>query len=245
MKKLILAASICAMAPMASADTLLGIYAGAGQWQSDYSGDIGEGGNNVTLDELGFTDSDNNFFYVALEHPVPLLPNARIQHMDLSSQQSGTISRDFTLDGETFTASEQVDSDLDLTHTDFVLYYEFLDNWVTLDLGLNVRKFDGYVTAESENRSQSVTIDEAIPMLYGKVQFDLPLTGWAVGVEGSGISYDDNTLTDLSAKVSYMFESVVDLGLELGYRQMNLELNEDVTADVELKGPYAAVVFHF
>lgn len=245
MKKLILAASICSLAPFASADTLLGIYAGAGQWQSDYSGDIGEGGDSVALEELGFSDSDNNFFYVALEHPVPLLPNARIQYMDLSSQQSAVISRNFTLDGETFAASEQVASDLDLTHTDFVLYYEFLDNWVSLDLGMNVRKFDGHVSAESENRSQTVTIDDTIPMLYGKIQFDLPLTGWAVGVEGSGISYDDNTLTDLSAKVSYMFESVVDLGVEVGYRQMNFELNDDVTADIELKGPYAAAVFHF
>lgn len=249
MKKVLLASGLIVAAPFASAD-VLGVYAGAGQWQSDYSGQLGDADNDIDVNELGLRESDNNYVYVAFEHPVPLIPNGRIQYTDLSSQQSARIERNFTLDGETFYAGEDVESDVDLTHIDYTLYYELLDNWVSLDLGLTLRQFDGYVYAEGSANGlfseQNVTLDETLPMVYGKAQFDLPLTGFSVGVQGNVINYDDDSLSDLSANIRYNFvESVLDLGIELGYRQMNLEINEDVTADVELKGPYAAVNVHF
>src|SRR5690606_32171473 len=106
-------------------------------------------------------------------------------------------------------------------------------------------KFDGHVAANSIIADEYVELDQAIPMFYAKAQFDLPLTGFAAGLEGNIISYDGNNLTDYSAKIHYMFDSALDLGLEVGYRSMSLEVDEDVDADIELKGPYAAVVFHF
>lgn len=243
MKKLTLATTLALLSPLAAADTILGVYAGAGQWQAEYSGDAGD--PNIDVGSLGLEESDNNFFYIALEHPVPLIPNIKVQKIDISSQQTSIINRTFTLDDTTFTAGTNVASDFDLSHIDLTLYYEILDNWVNLDLGINVRKFDGYVTAESVFANESVKLDEAIPMVYVKAQFDLPLTGFSAGLEGNIISYDDNRLTDYSARVHYMFDSVMDLGLEVGYRQMSLKIDEDVTADVQLKGPYAAVIFHF
>jgi outer membrane protein len=247
MKKVMLASGLMLAAPLASAD-FLGVYAGAGQWQSDYSGVIGDANNDIDVNELGLNESDNNFFYVAFEHPIPLLPNVRLQHTDLSSSQSATIGDTFTLDGETFTPGE-VATDVDLTHIDGTLYYELLDNWVSFDLGLTIRKFDGYVQAESETvgNSQNVVLDEAIPMVYGKARFDLPLTGLSVGGQANVINYDDNSLSDMSVNVAYDFidSMALDLGIEVGYRQMNLEINEDVTADVELSGPYASLNLHF
>lgn len=243
MKKLTLAAALALVSPIAAADTILGVYAGAGQWQADYSGNAGD--PSINIKTLGLNESDNNFYYIALEHPAPIIPNIKLQKVDISSQQTATIDQTFTIDGTTFTAGTEVESDFDLSHIDMVLYYEILDNWLNLDLGLNVRKFDGYVTAENEFESESVDLDETIPMLYAKAQFNLPFSGFSAGVEGSGISYDGNRLTDYTARVHYMFDSVLDLGVEVGYRTMSLKIDEDVTADVELKGPYAAVLFHF
>lgn len=247
MKKLTLAATLALLSPFAAADTILGVYAGAGQWQGEYSGNAGD--PSIDVKTLGMDEEDNNYFYIALEHPVPIIPNIKLQKMDISSQQTAIINQSFTIDGTTFVAGAEVASDFDLSHTDIVLYYELLDNWVNLDLGLNIRKFDGYVTAEGnfggDITRESVDLDEAIPMIYAKAQFDLPLTGFSVGLEGNAISYDGNRLTDYSAKVQYMFDSVLDLGLEIGYREMSLDIDEDVTADVQLKGPYAALLFHF
>lgn len=243
MKKLTLATTLALLSPLAAADTILGVYAGAGQWQGEYSGNAGD--PSIDVKSLGMDEEDNNYYYIALEHPVPIIPNIKLQKMDITSEQTAIIDQSFVIDGTPFVAGTEVASDFDLSHMDIVLYYELLDNWVNLDVGLNIRKFDGHVTAVSEFTSESVDLDEAIPMIYAKAQFDLPLTGFSVGLEGNAINYEDNRLTDYSAKLQYMFDSALDIGLEVGYREMSLEVDEDVTADIQLKGPYAALLFHF
>ena len=249
MKKLLSATCLAALAPLAQADTILGIYAGIGLWQADYGGDTGV--ESVDLDELGLDDENNNFFYVALEHPIPLLPNIRLQRTAIDSRESATLTRNFTLDDVTFSATDTVVTDLDLSHTDAVLYYEVLDNWVSLDLGLTLRAFDGEATVQSQTTTalrETVDLDAVLPMLYARAQFDLPFTGFSVGADANLITYDGHTLSDASAKIAYAFDAtVIDLGVELGYRRMALELDDldDLNADLTLDGPYAAVTLHF
>jgi outer membrane protein len=245
MKKLTIAATLALISPFAAADTIFGIYAGAGQWQADYSGNAGD--PSIDVEALGLKDSDNNYYYLALEHPVPLIPNIKLQKVDISSSQTAVINQTFDIDGTTFVIGSEVISDFDLSHVDATLYYELLDNWVNLDVGLTIRKFDGYVTANTADGqvSESVDLDEAIPMLYAKAQFDLPFTGFSAGLEGNAVNYSGNSLTDYSAKIHYMFDSALDIGIEAGYRQMSLDIDEDVTADITLEGPYVALLFHF
>lgn len=248
MKKLLSTACLAALAPLSQADTLLGIYAGAGIWNADYSGDAGV--DSIDINDLGLDDESNNFYYVALEHPVPLLPNIKLQHTEIDSTETGVISETFKLDDVTFTASEQVVTDVDLSHTDAVLYYEILDNWVSLDAGLTLRSFNGDLSVASTNTpalAESVELDAVIPLIYVKAQFDLPLSGFSIGADANIVAYSGNTLSDASARIAYEFESIVDLGLELGYRHMALEVDDidDLEADLTIDGPYAAVTLHF
>src|SRR5688572_28004942 len=92
---------VLTLAPAALADTVFGIYAGGGQWRADYKGDVGNPA--IELKELGLNDSDNNFYFVALEHGVPIIPNIRLQRTNISSYQTAAISQTFTLDEVTFT----------------------------------------------------------------------------------------------------------------------------------------------
>jgi outer membrane protein len=247
LQKLSLIASLAALpAAVAQADTIFGVYAGVGSWQSDYSGKAGN--PSVTLKELGIDKSSNTFFYLAIEHPVPLIPNLRVSVVDIASTQTATVTKSFTIDGTNFNVNEKVNSEFDLSHTDATLYYEILDNWVNLDIGITVRKFAGFVEASTQNQAKSVNvdIDQALPLLYIKGQFDLPFSGLSAGVEGNYISYQDSKLTDFSAKVSYLFDSAFDVGVEVGYRAMSLTVDEtDLTANLDLKGPYAALIAHF
>ena len=249
MKKLTLLAAIAATATsFANADTVLGVYAGYGSWDASYDGNTGEP-NSISLKELGVKDHKNAYYYIALEHPVPIIPNIRLAHTDISSKQTAKIGRSFTYDGVTYSAQDTVKSEFDLTHTDATLYYEILDNWVNLDLGLTGRLFDGSVYAISTTdptRNKKVKVDQTLPMLYGKAQFDLPFSGLSVGVEGNYVSYSGDKVTDYSAKISYLFDSVLDVGLEAGYRKLSLTVDEDdLKAKVDIKGPYAAVIAHF
>jgi outer membrane protein len=129
-----------------------------------------------------------------------------------------------------------------------VLYYELLDNWVSLDLGVALRKFDGFASVATIDNSQSerVNIKETIPMVYGSVQFDFPMTGFYVGVDAYLISSGDNKISDYAAKAGYTFDFVaVDFGVELGYRDLTLEYNEDTSADASFKGAYLGATLRF
>ena len=247
MKKLtLLAALVATTIPLAHADTVLGVYAGFGSWDTTYDGQAGD--PSITLKDLGVNDHKNKYYYIALEHPIPVLPNIRLEHADITSKQTATVSKTFIIDGTTFTANDTITSEFDLTHTDATLYYELLDNWINIDLGLTARKFDGFVYAKSKTTAteKKVNVDQTLPMLYGKVQFDLPFTGLSAGVEGNYVSYQGDKVTDYSAKISYLFDSVLDVGLEAGYRKFSLTVDDDdLQAKVNLKGPYAAVIAHF
>ncbi|RYZ98026.1 MAG: TIGR04219 family outer membrane beta-barrel protein [Moraxellaceae bacterium] len=245
MKKItLLAALTLTSAPLAFADTVFGVYAGVGSWKSSYDGEAGD--PSVTLNDLGVKDHRNSYYYVALEHGVPVLPNIKLEHTNVSAKQTAVVSKTFVIDGTSFTANDSISSEFDLTHTDATFYYEVLDNWVNLDLGITVRKFDGFVYAKSTTQNKKVDVDQTLPLLYGKFQFDLPFSGLSAGVEAKYVSYNDDKLTDYTAKISYLFDSALDVGIEAGYRKMSLTVDEDdLQANVDLKGPYAAVIAHF
>ena len=68
-------------------------------------------------------ESDTNANLSAyLEHPVPVLPNVRLNYTRIEQSGSGEVSTQFDL------VSGDVDSDLDLSQFDVTLYYEVLDN---------------------------------------------------------------------------------------------------------------------
>lgn len=247
-------------AQFAHADTL-GIYAGGGVWHASSEGDIGTDATPLTLEELGFDEEQNLSFYVALEHPLPVLPNMRLAATTLELSGSETLARgstdelriaidaDFSIpDGSTVT------SDIDLDFIDYTLYYELLDNYVSLDLGITARQFDGsasfsYVDASTIEQSTQRDLDVVLPMIYTKVQLDLPLTGWYFGGHANIIDYDDNSVADIEAKVGYMTEGLgLDLGFDLGFRQFSIETDpedDDLTVDLTLDGPFASFFVHF
>lgn len=243
MKILIMALGLTLASPLAFADRILGLHGGVGYWLGDYSGELGE--PSISTSDLDLDDSDNSYIYLALEHPIPLVPNIRAQYNHINSDQTSTISSDFSLDGVQFSAGEEILSELELNHVDVTLYYQLLDNWINLDLGLTARQFDGFAFVQGASESQEVDLDAVVPMVYGMAQFDLPFTGWSLGAEGNAFSFDDNELTDYSVRLRYMLQSVLDLGVELGYREMSLELDGRAQTDLDMDGIYGALVFKF
>lgn len=242
--RLSLSALALAAANQVHADTIFGVYAGAGTWQSEYAGEIGNPATSA--DDLGMDDKNNTFYYIAVEHPVPFLPNIKVQQNNITSKQSSVIENNLSIGDVVYPGGISVATDFDLSYTDAALYYELLDNWLTLDLGVTLRKYSGYLQAESTTQSDKTNIDISLPLAYGHMQFDLPLTGFFAGFEGNYISYDGNDLADYSAKIGYSFDSALDLGVEVGYRALTVNIDdEDVQTNLDIKGPYAAAIFHF
>ncbi len=73
-------------------------------------------------------------FPLAFEHPIPFIPNAKIRYVNLDTQtKSETLG--------------QANYNVDLDHSDFILYYELLDNIVSVDAGLGATVLNGDITA--------------------------------------------------------------------------------------------------
>ncbi len=231
----------------AHADTVLGFYAGIGSWQQNYSGDIASGGTAIDIaDDLGLDDDTTNFFYAALEHPIPQLPNVRLQYSELDLAQAATLNRDIDFNGIAFPVGTDVGTIVDVKQTDAAFYYEFLDNVVSLDLGIAVRYLDGEVVISSTVGSSPVDFKGLLPLLYGKARIDLPLSGLWLGAEVSGADLDGNSLIDGNLVLGW--ESPYRIGIEAGWRTYRLKLDDfdDVdSADIEVSGPFAAINVHF
>ncbi|MCW8109622.1 TIGR04219 family outer membrane beta-barrel protein [Alteromonas ponticola] len=254
MKKALLTASLATLlsAPV-MADTVAGLYVGGQGWQTDTSGSFAD---TNSLANFNFDDETNTAFYVAVEHPLPLIPNLKVNHTSLDSQGKTTLQSDFTFNGTTYLAETGVSTLSDITTTDFILYYELFDNdLVSFDVGLNGKYVDGMLTvspiaAEEESAVEgSREFSGVVPMVYSRVQVGLPFTGLAAYAEGSYLSIDDHKLSDFQVAVTYAFidSLAVDMTVQVGYRRVNIDIEDldNVYADLEYDGAFAGLEIHF
>ncbi len=228
-------------------DTVFGIYAGAGSWQQGFSGDITSGITQIDIeDDLALEDENNNIFYLALEHGVPVLPNLRLQHAKIAVSGNNDLIRTIEFNGSVFDVADTVATNMELNQTDLVLYYEVLDNVISLDIGVAVRQIDGFFEIATTLEVSRVEFEGVLPLLYAKVRADLPLTGLWVGAEVQGLGYNTSSLVDANAQIGW--ESRIGLGVEGGWRTYRLDL-EDLddfnNVSLDISGPYFALNFHF
>jgi len=251
MKKTILAAGVAAlMCGSAQADTLLGLYIGGQMWANEASGSFGEGTDNQTV--FDFDDENQGSFYVAFEHPIPLIPNIKIASTTLDTVGGTDISSSFTFDNVTYSANSTLDTTLDASFVDYTLYYEVFDNdLLTFDFGLTARDLDANIEIfEPQTQLQSgLDVSGIIPMAYVNTIIGLPFTGLNVFAEANFISYDDQTIYDAQVGVSYaLLDNIaVDFDITLGYRTMKMELNDldNFYSDLTYDGFFAGAVVHF
>lgn len=247
MKKTIIAAALlAASATSAQADTI-GLYVGGQVWDNEASGLFGEAVSQINFN---LEDQQQGSYFVAVEHPLPLIPNARVSFTTLETNGMTTLTSDFEFADQTFTAGTEVNADFDVSYADYTLYYELFDNdLISFDFGLTLRDFDGDVAVSSSGVTGKLETDEYVPMLYVATNFGIPATPLNVFAQGNLLSIDDHTLYEYQVGVSYeLIENLaVDVNLTLGYREVKLELEDinDLYTNIDFSGVYAGAVVHF
>ena len=280
MKKLVLAAAL--LSPSAALADFIGVHAGISQWKSEFSGEIAglkkynersEYGWGVpSFEERGFKEEGQRFGYIAFEHPIPLLPNLRLDFTQIDDSgltESPVLSRRFiqveylTINGEPNVRTEipwdfgqHVATSISIDAYDATAYYEILDNWVNLDLGITIRKMDGEFTETAlpvatpkvtiggtcnytnvierpdglcavGSISETTPFSIIVPMLYTNVRFDIPMTGVFFEGRGKGIAASGSRVLDIEIEAGYMFDlTVAELGIALGYRTSSLKADD-------------------
>ncbi len=226
---------------VASAD-VLGFSVGTQYWGYDIQGDVRSPITDGNTTAINFNNNTDLNFYASLEHPVPFLPNVKLQQNSIQSSGLIPTQDPSFLNGQLV----MVNGNVDLSHTDLTLYYEVLDNWLNLDVGLSAKYFDGYMRFNYENvLNDELDFDHLIPMLYAKAQFDLPLTGFSVSATAQALSFDSNKVTDLD--VAFKYQNKLGLGFDLGYRSLDVDLKNinSFKSDLRTAGFYLGANFNF
>jgi outer membrane protein len=230
------------------ADTVLGLTMGVDAWDMDSSGSLADTGS---LQEDFDHDSETpaNFSF-ALEHPVPMFPNFRLRFTDLSSSGTNDIDSEFSFGGATYAVNTRLGTEFNLQSSDFVFYYELLDNdTVSFDLGLNGKYLDGDVEASDGTTKTRESFKGMVPMLYGALEFGIPTTRFSVFGDFSLLSIGDHTLRDYQAGAAYTLveNMAVDFSVRGGYRRFDLELDDldGIYADWAFDGLFLGIEADF
>ncbi|MFC0117551.1 TIGR04219 family outer membrane beta-barrel protein [Pseudoalteromonas xiamenensis] len=255
MKKLCLALALATagLAPVAHADTLLGLYVGGEGWKTSNEGSFANKGN---LQKFNFEDETFTSYYAALEHPIPLVPNIKLKHTELEITGSTTLSETFEFGGTEYRTNTAATTVSDLTHNDIILYYELFDNdLVSIDFGVNVKQFDGEITVKGEDQAtgnmttERVDFSGYVPMGYLRGEVGMPFTGLSLFAEGSVLSISGSSIQDYQVGVAWAFveNMAVDVAVRAGYRSLQLELDDidDIDTDLDFSGPFLGLELHF
>ena len=258
MKKVLTSlATIAVLATTASAD-FARIEMGAGVWNQAPSGtltyDAGSGVDGVYTSNK--TDTSNAYAWMLVKHPIPVIPNIRLEYA--KSSDEGTATGSFN--GFTTPPNTGVSASLDITQYDVIPYYNILDNtfWTTIDLGLDIKVADinykaegvqlvGYnVPTASYDDSSTVVL----PMLYVRTRVQIPITNIGLEADAKYVTYSSSTAYDIRVKVDYTlgFVPIVQPGLEVGYRMQKFDLksNDDKTkVNLDFSGVYVGLMVRF
>ena len=209
----------------------IGLNLSASHWASATSSSFGSTDSDSIdlIDDLDVDNPSQSSMTLILEHPISALPNIRYQGSQLDSELG--------INGAAFNPGNRGSSTFDLSQDDIVLYYQLLDNWVDLNLGVDVKHLDGEVTSYSSTSSNTAYVDETIPLLYLSARFDLPLDGLYVGADINA-NVIDLGISESSAQDSTImmgYESGTGLGIEGGYKYFSLDLDNVDAADTDLE----------
>ena len=253
MKKILTTLAVGAMlATTASAD-LSRVEMGIGAWEQTPKGAITYEDVATASDTSTEKESTSAYAWMLIKHPIPILPNIRLEYASLESdgEATGTFE-DFTVSGGS--------SMFEMTQYDVIPYYNILDNtgWVTLDLGLDLKVIDmDWTVNDVTGWSSSIYTDSetvVIPLIYVRTRVEIPGTNIGLEADGKYITYDDSTIYDIRAKVDYTldFIPVLQPAIEVGYRVQKFDLSDDGDAagstakiDLEFSGVYAGLMVRF
>lgn len=249
MKKTLIACAILGslVGTSAQAASLIGFKVGADYWQADTTGTFAE--NGQSQQDFNYSSSSQGSIWVAMEHGIPLIPNVKIRENRLDASGSA-VADGFEFGGQTYTGA--INTNTDLSNTDFILYYELLDNdMVALDLGAAYKRMHGSFRVNDNvtngRMNSEKELDSGIVMAYADAQVGIPGLG-LYGFADVMIGIDETSVYDYSIGLGWQFDgTALNTKVRVGYRDFNFDVNDfdGVTTNSQFKGYFAGVELVF
>ena len=245
MKKILLASAVlgCIMATSAHAASVVGFKIGGDYWRADTSGTFSDKGQ--PQQGFDYSSSAQGSYWFAVEHPLPFVPNLKIRENSLD-QKGSLANADFSFNGHDFKGN--VTSYTDLSNTDFVLYYELLDNDIlSFDLGAAYKLMNGSLRVQDAGHPEEKDVDSGIVMGYASTHVSMPGLG-LFGFADLMLGVNESNVHDYAVGLGWQFDGVaVDTRVRVGYREFAFDVNNfsGISADSKFDGYFAGVEIDF
>jgi outer membrane protein len=227
----------------------VGLNLGVRPGNTPFSNNFHSSAGSIDLiDDLDVELPQRPSMVLILEHPITALPNIRYQGYNLDSSDSSSTDPGVNFNGGALNASSISASSFDLNHDDIVLYYQLLNNWIDLDMGVDLKRFDGRVSS-SGLAPENVDIDETIPLLHLSARVDLPISGLYVGaaINANFIDLGISGSTAQDSTITLGYESGTGLGIEGGFKSFSLQLDDtnNINTDLDYDGLFLNGYYSF
>jgi len=246
MKKVSLTLLVSGTLSIATAD-ILSLSAGAGYWQENISGYVKKGnvinyfqnkqaesdGNNNT-GNFGLKDEKNPYVWLKFIHPIPLIPNIKLQYTKYDSTgYSNHIS------GGEIKFFENINIPVSLTNAkttqainsyDLTLFYEFNPVIVDIEIGLGVDLWQGKTKIYGKDvigGEEKTWVDEdwivPLPYLYGSIE-TMKFFGFSFDANVKYLKISNVNHYDYQGSLKYTIDILgpVNPFLKIGYRYKEL-----------------------
>ena len=244
MKKIII--GLMAVASIASAD-FIGASVGAGVWQENISGHIKTGDTinyfnnkaaetdgNTKTGNLGLSDKSQPYIWAKIIHPIPLIPNVKVQYTRYDTSGDGIATSNFKIFGQNINTKNKVHTDLTIDSYDATFFYEFKPVVVDLEAGVGVNVWKGQSTVISNNMTSSASWIVPFPYLYARAE-TTPFFGFSVEAQAKYLNVSIGHYYDYQGSVKYHLPlPLLDISLAVGYKSQDI-LGKDGGDETNIK----------
>jgi len=231
---------------------------GAGLWQQNIGGYVKKGDdinyfNNKSAENdddkhtgnLGLKNVTKPYVWAKFIHPMPFVPNLRLQYTRFDTNGDGKAVGSTKIFGMVeVTADANVHTRLAMNSYDTTLFYEFKPIFADLEAGIGVNILQGYSEVENKDNGDTSTGHwiTPLPYLYAKVE-TMPIFG--ISIEGSARYLDVSAghYFDYRGGVKYHYKlPILDVTTSAGYRYQDI-FGKDGDNETRLRynGAYAQV----
>jgi len=228
------------------------IEGAVGIWNHDPNGMINYNGDDVELNsDLSLSDRNDINLWFRIEHPVPMLPDIKVQYTPIKVKDDNSTNRAFNFGNYSFDNAIRSEMEMDIIDVQLYNHLPFLQmaslKSVDITYGLNFRFLNANAFIEEIQTVNARSRSFSTPMAMLCAGFRIaPVDSFSLAAELQGTTYSGNHWYDVTAEVQVApFTEHIFLGIGYRYQDFKIDNVQDVTADQTMQGWFAELGFRF
>jgi len=218
---------------LASGD-FIGASGGVGIWSQNIDGYVKTGDNinyfnNKSAEKdgdkktgnLGLSDEQKLYIWAKIIHPIPFIPNLKLQYTQYDTKGKGVATSNFKIFGESISLKDKVETEITIDSYDTTFFYELNPVIADFEGGVGVNILDGKIDVKTALQKESKDWLVPLPYLYGRVE-TMNIGGFSVEAQIKYFNISKGHYYDYQGALKYHLFLPVDISASIGYKKQDI-----------------------